>query len=55
MYAKRTDSIRMTESEYLAFADAQELKYEYKQGQVYAMTGASVCHNIISASTITKR
>ncbi len=45
-------STRMTEAEYLAFADGQELKHEYKQGRVYAMTGASVRHNIISASVI---
>ena len=42
----------MSEVEYLTFADDQEFKYEYRQGQVYAMTGASVRHNIISANTI---
>ena len=53
MYATHhDDSTRMTEAEYLAFADTQELKYGYSQKQVYAMTGASVRHNIITANAI---
>lgn len=43
----------MTEAEYLAFADTQAIKYEYRQGWVYAMTGASVQHNTITANMIT--
>lgn len=42
----------MSEAEYLAFADEQEFKHEYCRGQVYAMTGASVRHNTITANTI---
>lgn len=42
----------MSEAEYLAFADTQEIKYEYSQGLIYAMTGAAVRHNTISASII---
>jgi Uma2 family endonuclease len=42
----------MSEAEYLAFADEQEFKYEYCRGQINAMTGASVRHNTITASTI---
>jgi len=45
-------STRMTEAEYLTFADAQELKHEYSHGRVIAISGASVRHNIISASVI---
>jgi len=53
MYAAQTNDLPfMTPAEYLAFADAQEIKYEYHAGQVYAMTGASVRHNTIVASTI---
>ncbi len=53
MVAVQTDDLPpMTVTEYLAFADAQEIKYEYHAGQVYAMTGASVRHNTIVASTI---
>lgn len=47
------DNVRMSESEYLAFTDAQDLKYEYRDGKVYAMTGASVRHNVITANAIT--
>lgn len=42
----------MSEEEYLAFADEQEIKYEYCRGRVYAMTGASVRHNIVCANAI---
>lgn len=43
----------MTVAEYLAFADEQEFKHEYSRGHIYAMTGGSVRHNTIIASTIT--
>lgn len=53
MYAAQPiDRSPMSEAEYLAFADEQEFKYEYSRGQVYAMSGASVRHNTIVASTI---
>lgn len=53
MYATQPDALpQMTEAEYLAFAEAEEIKYEFHAGRVYAMTGASVRHNTISASTI---
>jgi Uma2 family endonuclease len=55
MYAEQRhgdDVRRMTEAEYLAFADGQELKYEYSQGRVYAMSGGSVRHGIITANAI---
>ncbi len=53
MYAEHpTDVPLMTEAEYIAFADEQEFKYEFLRGRVYAMTGASVRHNIISANSI---
>lgn len=53
MYAEHpTDLPLMSEAEYIAFADEQEFKYEFRRGRVYAMTGASVRHNIISANTI---
>ncbi len=47
------DLPRMTEAEYLAFADEQEFKHEYSDGHVYAMTGGSVRHGVITASTST--
>lgn len=53
MFAAQSDDLPdMTEAEYLAFAEAQAIKYEYRQGRVYAMTGASVRHNTIIASAI---
>lgn len=53
MYATpSTHRVRMSEADYLLFADEQDFKYEYSRGEVYAMTGASVRHNTITASTI---
>ncbi len=43
----------MTEAEYLAFADTQEIKYEYQNGEIVAMTGGSVWHGVITGNTIT--
>lgn len=42
----------MTEAEYLAFERGSDIKHEYINGHVYAMTGASGNHNLIVASTI---
>ena len=55
MYAEQLDSElpRMTEAEYLAFADEQAFKYEYSAGHVYAMVGGSVRHGAITGSVIT--
>lgn len=55
MYAEQLNNNlpRMTEAEYLAFADEQEFKYEYSRGHVYAMTGGSVWHGVITANTST--
>lgn len=50
--AKQADGSLMTAEEYLAFADAHEFKWAYRGGRVYDMAGASLRHNIISASTI---
>lgn len=52
MYAVQPED-DMTEAEYLAFDAANEIKHEFKRGRVYAMTGASVRHNVITANTIT--
>ncbi len=42
--------VRMTESEYLAFDRASEIKHEYYRGEIFAMSGGSPEHNMISAS-----
>ncbi len=42
----------MTETAYLVFEDESEIKHEFSGGQVYAMTGGSVRHGVITANTI---
>jgi Uma2 family endonuclease len=43
--------LRMTEAEYLEFERASETKHEYIGGEVFAMTGASRHHNLITGAT----
>jgi Uma2 family endonuclease len=45
------DVQRWTVKEYLAFEMTSEIKHEYFDGEIYAMTGASRKHNIISMNT----
>jgi Uma2 family endonuclease len=45
-------SFIMTVDEYLAFERNHEEKHEYIAGHVYAMSGASAAHNIITANTL---
>ena len=45
----------MTPEEYLEWEEKQSLKYEYMDGEVYAMTGGTIPHNTIAlnlASTL---
>lgn len=54
MHAARPGDLPpLSEAEYLAFADEQEIKYEYRAGTIYAMTGGSVRHGVITASVST--
>jgi len=54
MYAPESDEpIPMTEAEYLAFADEQDLRYEFRSGQIYAMSGGTYRHSRLIANTIT--
>ncbi len=46
--AQLPEPLRMSETEYLAFADEQEIKYEFRNGRVYAMSGGSVRHGAIT-------
>lgn len=39
---------KMTPQEYLDWEEKQPIKYEYMNGQVFAMTGGSIPHNEIS-------
>ena len=43
----------LTIEEYLAFEKASEQKYEYYQGEVFAMSGASSRHNLIFSNLFT--
>ena len=43
---------RMTEAEYLVFERASTVKHEYYNGHIYAMTGASEQHNLITANVL---
>jgi Uma2 family endonuclease len=53
MTALRQSSAVMTEAEYLEFERSSELKHEFLNGDVFAMTGASRIHNLITAKVIT--
>ena len=43
---------RMTETEYLEFEYTSELKHEYDNGEIFAMSGASRAHNLIIANLV---
>jgi len=44
------DPITMTVAEYFAFVEEQDIKYEYKDGYVYAMAGGTIRHAVITAN-----
>jgi Uma2 family endonuclease len=44
----------MSEDDYLAFEEQSEIKHEYVDGRIRAMTGASYNHNVISGNVITE-
>lgn len=41
---------RMTEGEYLEFERADEIRHEFLDGDIFAMTGASEAHNLIAGN-----
>jgi len=43
--------LRMTEKDYLAFERKSEIKHEFINGEVFAMSGASRAHNLITMNT----
>lgn len=47
------DSPRLTPQEYFEWEAAQELRYEYFDGKVYAMTGGSLAHADIALNVAT--
>jgi len=40
--------------EYFLLEEAGEIKHEYYQGDVYAMTGGSIVHNVIVANVVSR-
>jgi Uma2 family endonuclease len=53
MVAAREYFPRFTPEEYLAWEETQEIRYQYINGEVYAMTGGTVNHGRIGANLIT--
>ena len=43
---------KLTIEEYLDFENASEEKHEYYQGEIFAMSGAKIDHNIIAANIL---
>jgi Uma2 family endonuclease len=43
---------KITEAQYLAMERASETKHEFRDGEVYAMAGASERHNLVTTSTL---
>ncbi|WP_279605119.1 Uma2 family endonuclease [Aetokthonos hydrillicola] len=46
MVAITQEPQRMTVEEYLEWEPQQEVRYEYVNGEVFAMTGGTIPHNI---------
>jgi Uma2 family endonuclease len=55
MVAAYQNSPRFTPEEYFAWEEQQELRHEYLDGEVYAMTGGTVNHGRIAANCNTTR
>lgn len=43
----------MTPQQYLEWEPTQELRYEYVNGEVFAMTGGTIAHNTIAVNLVT--
>ena len=50
MNAQSQEKRRMAPKEYLEFDRASDIKHEYFNGQIFAMTGAKKNHNLINTS-----
>jgi Uma2 family endonuclease len=47
------DQKYMTPQEYLEWEEHQEVKYEYVNGEVFAMTGGTIPHNVVAVNLTT--
>lgn len=45
--------LKMTVEEYLEWEPQQDLRYEYANGEVFAMTGGTIPHNDIALNLYT--
>ncbi len=52
--AQIPDPIQMTQADYLDFEETTDEKHEYSRGRVYAMTGGSIRHSIITMNVGTQ-
>lgn len=43
----------LTPQEYLEWEERQDIKYEYVNGEVFAMTGGTILHNDIAVNLTT--
>ncbi|MBF0200207.1 MAG: Uma2 family endonuclease [Desulfamplus sp.] len=50
MNAQPQENLKITPEEYLEFERNSEIKHEYFDGEIFAMTGASLNHNLINAN-----
>jgi Uma2 family endonuclease len=53
MIAAKENFLRFTPEEYFAWEEQQEEKYEYFDGEVYAMSGGTLNHSRIAVNVIT--
>jgi Uma2 family endonuclease len=44
------DSMPMSEADYLAFEDISDEKHEFRDGRLYAMSGGTIRHSVITMS-----
>ena len=51
MLAAQQEPLRMSETDYLVFEEQSENKHEYVNGEIFAMTGASLTHTVICQNT----
>lgn len=47
------NTLYLTSDEYLSFEEKSDIKHEYRQGEIYAMAGASNNHVLITVNIIT--
>lgn len=48
---RQPDYTNMTEAEYIVFEENSDIKHEYVNGKIFAMTGATIRHTLINNNT----